>query len=277
MTYGVEQEAKRLGIKVVLENAGGDANVSQQISQLQDLLQRHVNALLVGATDARGIAGVVNQVAASNIPVIGVSSIPNSNNLAALVVTDNTAMGKGEADCLGQALNGKGQVGALAGPAGQSWADMRIAGFKKEIEAKYPNIKLIATSRLADSTNAGFTTMQDWVQRFPTLAGLYSATDDIGAGALQALKAANNSKVKVATSNFSPGDTTLLKSGAFVCTAAQEVVLQGTTAVHTAVAAIQHKLASKMTVKSTPVTMITKSNIGSINYSNISAPTGYKP
>ena len=51
MTYGVEDEARKAGVKVTKVNAGGDANASQQIAQIQDLIQKKVDAIIVGATN----------------------------------------------------------------------------------------------------------------------------------------------------------------------------------------------------------------------------------
>ena len=50
VTYGVEAQAKAAGVELVKVNAGGDANASQQIAQIQDLIQRGVDAIVIGAT-----------------------------------------------------------------------------------------------------------------------------------------------------------------------------------------------------------------------------------
>ena len=71
-----------------------------------------------------------------------------------------------------------------AGPAGQSWADNRLKGFQETLAAESPGIKVVAESRLADNRNSALTTAEDWLQRFPTLTGIYSATDDIGGRAV---------------------------------------------------------------------------------------------
>src|SRR5262249_19852899 len=129
-------------------------------------------------------------------------------------------------------------VGMIAGPAGRSWSDQRANGFRETIKAEFPKIKVVAESRLADNRNSALNTTEDWVQRFPDLKGIYSATDDIGAGVVDGLKAANKfGPVKVSTSNFSPTAQKMLASGEFVCTAIQQIVLQGRVALREAVKA----------------------------------------
>jgi ABC-type sugar transport system substrate-binding protein len=104
LAYGVDDEAKKLGVTVVKLNAGGDGNVNQQISQLQDMAQRHVDAMIVGATSDVAIRPVVEQIIAAKIPVVGLSSLPNTPKLTAAVTADHYAMGKLQAECLGKAM-----------------------------------------------------------------------------------------------------------------------------------------------------------------------------
>jgi ABC-type sugar transport system substrate-binding protein len=276
MVYGVKDEAKKRGVKVIITSAGGDANANQQISQIQNLMQRKVSALIVGATDGDAVKPVVDQAAAQKIPVVGVSSTPNTDTLASSVYTDNAGMGQIQADCLGGAMGGKGQVGVLGGPAGQSWADMRLKGFTDTLAKKYPNVKVVAKSRLADNRNAALTTVQDWVQRFPQLTGIYSATDDVGSGAVDAMQAAHKlGEVKITSSNFSPAAEQLLKNGSFVCVSVQEIVEQGRQSVIQALNAIDGKPVKKTVI--TPVLKLTKANFASTDFGPIRAPKGFTP
>lgn len=276
MDYGIQQEAKKLGVKVITASAGGDANANQQISQLQDLMQRGVKGLIVGATDANAVTPVVDQAIAQNIPVVGASSLPNSKKLTSSVFTDNVGMGKIEAQCLGPAIGGKGNAAMLVGPAGQIWADLRAKGFTDTLKKQFPAIKIVASTRLADNRNAALTITQAWLQRFPALGGIYSVTDDTGAGAADAIQAANKSgAIKVSASNFSPAAQQLLQKGAFVCTAAQEIVTQGEQALLQAVNAAEKKPVQPVVV--TPVIKLTKSNVGQISFAKLQAPAGWKP
>jgi ABC-type sugar transport system substrate-binding protein len=276
MTYGVTDEAKKLGVHVVSVNAGGDANANQQISQLQDLLQRNVDAMIVGATDGDAVKPVVEQALSRKIPVVGLSSLPNTDKLTSAVGTDNAAMGKIQADCLGDALGGKGQVIMFAGPVGQSWAEDRASGFKKTVAAEYPGMEIVTTSNTADNRNSALTTMQDLTQRYPDVNGVYTVTDDIGAGVVDALRESKaTDKIKVASANFSPTAEELVSSGAFVCVAAQEIVEQGRQAVRQAVAAARGEDVEKHVV--TSVVRVDSGNIATVDLSAVRAPEGYTP
>lgn len=273
--YGVEQEAKADGAKVIKLNAGGDSNSSQQISQIQDLIQRKVDAIVVGATNGDAVKAIVERAVAAGIPVVGISSPPNTSKLASLVSADHYDMGKLQAECLAKAIGGKGEVAMMAGPAGQAWSDLRAQGFKETLAKVAPNVKIVAESRLADNRNAALTTAEDWVQRFPDLSGVYSATDDMAAGVVSALKASGKTGVKVSASNLSPTAQQMLKDGELACTSIQQVVAQGRAALKQAVAAAEKGKVEPKVV--TTAVLVTPENVGSIDLGPIVAPADYRP
>ena len=276
VTYGVEEQAKAAGVEVVKVNAGGDANASQQIAQIQDLIQKGVDAIVVGATNGDAVKAVVEQAVAAGIPVIGVSSPPNSDKLAAIVSADHYDMGKLQAECLAEAMGGKGSVAMMAGPSGQAWSDLRADGFRETLAAVAPDIEIVAESRLADNRNAALTTAEDWVQRFPDLSGVYSATDDMAAGVITALKSADRlDAVKVSASNLSPTAQQLIKDGELACTSIQQIVAQGRAAVDQAVAAANGAEVEKSVV--TPALLVTSANIDTVDLSSVVAPADYRP
>jgi ABC-type sugar transport system substrate-binding protein len=276
MNYGVTDEAKKLGVKVINVNAGGDANANKQISQIQDLIQRRVDAFIVGATDGDAVRPIVEQAVNQDIPVVGLSSLPNTTKLASSVVTDNAGMGEIQAQCLGEALDGKGDIAMFAGPVGQSWAEGRAKGFTDTLASKYPGLKVVTKTNTADNRNSALTTMQDIMQRYPDVNGVYSVTDDLGAGVVDALRSAKKIEaVKVTSANFSPAAEDLVKNGEFECIAVQKIVEQGREAVRQAVNAATGKEVVKNVV--TDVVRVDSKTIKTVDLSSVRAPAGYKP
>lgn len=274
--YGIEDEAQKAGVKVVKLSAGGDANVSQQIAQIQDLIQRKVDAIIVGSTNDEALKGVVQQAIDRGIIMIGLASIADSPRVTSIVTGDHYDMGRLQARCLAKAVDGKGDVAMMAGPAGQYWADQRALGFKETLAKESPAIKVVAESRLADNRNAALTTAEDWVQRFPTLKGIYAATDDIAAGVITAYKSSGKLKdVKVSASNFGPTGQELLKQGDLVCTSIQPIVSEGRAAFQQAFAAMNKKPVEKRV--QLPAILVTQDNFSTIDLSAMAAPSSYKP
>lgn len=276
MTYGVEQEAKALGVQLVKLNAGGDANVNTQISQIQDMIQRKVDAIVVGATHGNGVKPIVERAIQQGIPVVGLSSIPNATGLASKVSADHYDMGRLQAQCMGKALGGSGSVVLISQQQGQTWADERRRGFIETIAKDFPEIQVTADSRKPVTRNGAINLVGDWLLRFPKVNGIYNAVDDTAAGAWLAVKAANKqSAVKITASNLSPTAQQMLKDDELVCVSAQQIVTQGREALRQAVLAARKQPTTA--VIETPSLMVTKDALGSLDLSQLAAPAEYRP
>ncbi|HYD62647.1 MAG TPA: TMAO reductase system protein TorT [Noviherbaspirillum sp.] len=276
MTYGVESEARKLGVNLVKLNAGGDSNVNAQISQIQDLIERKVNAIIVGATNANGVKPVIESSIGKGIPVIGLSSIPNASGLSSAISADHYDMGRLQAHCLGKALNGKGAVALISQQQGQSWADTRRRGFIETIQKEYSGIRIVAESRKQVTRNGAINLVEDWLQRFPDINGIYNAVDDTAAGAWLAVKSAQKEgSVRIAASNLSSNAQQMLRNGELVCTSAQQIVTQGREALRQAVQAAK-KEPTKPTIE-TPSILVDRNNLGALDLSLLTAPADYRP
>ena len=128
MHYGVTEEAKAQGLEVTIVNAGGFDQVSRQVQQIENMVQRKPKVMLVGATNAAGIRSAVEQVIAGGIPVIGIGSIPEpTDKLASIVLADHHELGRLQGECLTKVMGGKGEVGLMMGPPGVSWKRMKVS------------------------------------------------------------------------------------------------------------------------------------------------------
>lgn len=276
MDYGVQTEATKKGVKLITVDAGGFDQSSRQIQQIQDLAQRHVDLLLVGATDAKAIGPVVDRVIAQGTPVIGLSSVPASKHLAGIIGADHYGMGVFDATCLAKAIGGSGQVAIMAGPPGVNWAQQRDQGFTDTLKKDDPHVQVVAHQYGASTRNGGLKLMEDWMQRFPDLKGVFAVTDDLGVGAADALAAAGKTgSIKIATANLSQAGKAYLEAGKLSCEAAQQVVLQGRDAVDMALAIINHQPYQK--IIKTKAIGVTKANLDKMDFSQIAAPKNYHP
>jgi ABC-type sugar transport system substrate-binding protein len=275
-SYGVSQEAKKEGVKLITLDAGSDTNVSQQVGQVADLIQRHVNAIIIGATNGDAMKAITERAIASGIPVVGFSSPPSSKKLASDIGADHYDMGRLQARCLGAALKGQGEVAMLAFVEGQVWSDVRAKGFKDTMAKEYPNIKIVAENRRAVSRADGITATEDIMQRFPNLRGLYTTIDELAAGAVTALKADGKAgQVTIATSNLTPIAQQMLRDGEVACSSIQQVVAQGNNAVIQAVKAARKQPTTPEIML--PSLLITKANLDKVDMGPIEAPASWRP
>jgi ABC-type sugar transport system substrate-binding protein len=273
-TYGVEKEAEATGVKLIKVDAGSDNNVAQQIGQIQDLIQRHVNAIIIGAANDDALKPVAERAIAASIPVIGFSTPPNTDKMASYIGADHYDMGRLQAECMGKAIGGKGKVAMMSFVTGQIWADLRAKGFKETVAKQFPGISIVAENRLVTTRAEAITLTEDWIQRFPDLAGIYTTIDDMAGGVVPTLKTAKKSIV-VTTSNLSPAAQKMIHDGDLPCTSIQKIVEQGRNALQQAVKAAQKEPTTKTILL--PALLVTKDNIDTVDLSSVSAPADYRP
>ena len=68
--YGVAEQAKDLGIKMNLVEAGGYTELNKQISQIEDCVAGGAQAVVIGAISFDGLNNLVSEIKKKNIPVI---------------------------------------------------------------------------------------------------------------------------------------------------------------------------------------------------------------
>lgn len=277
MYYGVTEEAKAQGFDVVVVNAGGFDQVSKQVQQIENLAQKKPKVMLVGATNATGVRSAVEQVISSGIPVVAVGSIPEPvDKLASVVLADHYALGQLQAECLAKQLGNKGNVGMMLGPPGVGWALDRAKGFKEILAKVAPDMKVVAEKATVTGRVEGLKLMEDWLQGFPDMVGVYTPVDDMGAGAVDALiNAQKIDKVKVSSSNLSPIGESYLRKGYIPCESVQQIVLQGREGVRQAAILIKGGTPQKLIT--TPAILITSENVDKVDYSEIKAPRDFRP
>lgn len=135
--YGVVEEAKRLGVKLQVVEAGGYTNLNKQISQIEDCVARGANAVIIGAISAEGLNGLVKSLAAKKIPVIDVVNGINAPELTAKALVSFYTMGQSAGVYLAQrhpAGSPKVKVGWFPGPAGAGWVEAAHKGFTDAVK-----------------------------------------------------------------------------------------------------------------------------------------------
>ncbi len=121
-------EAKKRGAEVNVQNANG--NLEEQISQIQYLIEKKVDVIVIVAIDCNGLSDVVQQAKQAGIKVIAYDRLINNADVDLYISFDNemvgTLMGEALAEC--ELTNKK--VLMLAGPMEDSNVSMIESGFR---------------------------------------------------------------------------------------------------------------------------------------------------
>jgi ribose transport system substrate-binding protein len=203
---GLKETFEKLGIKVVAEtNANWDD--AKQISDLEaigvlkpDLV---VSIPLNGATTASAYQALA--AAGSKIVFIdqAADGMEPGKDYAAIVSSDNLALGMYLADELADAIGGKGDVGAMYFANDFYVTNLRYEGFIARVLAKYPDMNVVVAAGHNDP-NKGQEVAQGVLARYPNLAGLYASWSIPAMGAATAAQVAGRSPAdfKIVNENF---------------------------------------------------------------------------
>lgn len=184
LRYGIEEMKTQGMIKNFYETNANDDAV-KQIADIEDLVTKGVDLLIVSAATSEALTPVVEKVMAQGIPVLTVDRNISSDKFVTYVECSSTQMGRLQAEWLMVELNGKGNIVCLPGMAGATPAEDRLAA-AKEVFAQYPDIKILDTQYTSWSPVEGKRIMQALIQRFPEIDGVWADSGLQGSGATEA-------------------------------------------------------------------------------------------
>lgn len=277
LLYGVTDEAKKLGYKVVILDAGGYAHADKQVTQVANLTVQKVKAILMDPANPAAFNGVVRQAQAAGIPVVGTGSPIVASSVAADAAASSSHCNIGKELAIGarKLLPNGGTIASLAGPPGAFWSGDRWRCFKEAVAGS--NIKVVAEQNSEQEIARALNLANDFLQRFPKVSLLYGADDTYGVGAARAVQGAGKcGKTKVLFAVLGPAAEELMRAGCVDYVVAQQTVLIGRIAVRLADTLASGKSVAAKLVE-VPLIPVTMKNVDSIDKTKMQQPKGWKP
>ncbi len=191
---GAKAEAKKNGNELLFVDANGD--VTKQNNDVQDLITRGIDVLIINPVDPKGVAPSIKAAEAADIKVVTVDR-PVAEGAASFVGRDNVKMGELVGEQMVATLgDAGGKVIEIQGDAGGVVSADRSEGFHKAAAAN-PKISIVEGPYCDYIRAKAVTAMQDLLEANKDLKAVYAHNDDMALGALQVLKENNRTDVKV--------------------------------------------------------------------------------
>jgi ribose transport system substrate-binding protein len=149
--------------KLLITDAGHDD--AKQIADIQDLVSRGVDLLIVSANTSQALDPAVSQAAERGIPVVMVDRRVDSDNFVTFVTASDAMMGRLFAQWIVEKLHGKGNVIILGGQAGSSPNENRVKP-AMQVFGAYPGIKILDTVYSDWSPVKGKQVMQAMIAKY---------------------------------------------------------------------------------------------------------------
>jgi ribose transport system substrate-binding protein len=190
-TQSLKDEAAKRGVSIVVTDAQGQT--AKQVSDVEDLIARRVNLILLAPREFEGLAPALQAAKAAKIPVILVDRAAAGKageDYVTLLASNFVEQGRRAAEWLAKATNGQAKIVELSGTPGSSVAADRAKGFREGI-AKHPGMQIVASQTGNFSRAQGDRVMQNIAQSLGAgVTAVYAHNDEMALGAIQALKAA---------------------------------------------------------------------------------------
>lgn len=216
---GARAEAAAQGMNLITVDAQNDA--ARQISNVEDLIQKHVSVILLNPTDSDAVANVVREANAAGIKVISLDRTVDGATVSVSIASDNVAGGEIAGKALLARIGGKGNLVELVGIPGSSAARERGEGFDEAIKSD-PDVKLVAEQPANFDRAQGLSVMENILQRNRNIQGVFAQNDEMALGAATALNEAGLKNVAIVGFDATPDGVAAVKAGQLTGTVQQK-------------------------------------------------------
>ncbi|CAN5406907.1 ABC transporter substrate-binding protein [soil metagenome] len=261
---GARKAGKELGVNVPELGAQSEADINGQISILENAVSGKPAAIVISPTEFKALGAPITE-AAKSVPIIGIDSGADSQAFTSFLTTDNVQGGRVAADGLATAIQKKlgkveGDVALITALPGVGSLDQRAQGFKEQLAAKYPGLKLVADKVADGQATTGLNITTDLLTANPNLAGIFASNLIMAQGAGQAI-AENKVQDKVALVGFDSDDRLVkfLSDGVISALIVQDPFRMGYDGIKTALAVSKGEKTEKLV--DTGANLITTENM----------------
>lgn len=176
----------------------GNGEPSVEIANIESIVQRKPDVIIVSSLSGTAVYPAYEEINKAGIPlIINNSGIPDDSatniHYTSFISPDDWQNGKLLGQYMADRLHGKGNIIIIEGVAESSNYEHRLGGFMEVIE-KYPDIHIVGKQSGAWIRMPAMKATVDLLQANPKVDGIYAMNDEMGMGALAALRSAGRDK-----------------------------------------------------------------------------------
>ncbi|MGE4252448.1 MAG: TMAO reductase system periplasmic protein TorT [Parvibaculaceae bacterium] len=273
VAYGVMEEARRLGIKATLLEAGGYSNLVKQIAQYDDCVSLGADAIVLSVVSEAGLANKIKEGHDKKIPQVALINPVSNAPVDAKIFVDYGDQAAFAAKYLVERYKGRETVNAVIfpGPPGADWANDAAKGFKEAVAGS--NINILEEKYEDTGKATQLPLVEDTLQAHDNVNLLFGVPS-MTSVAVEALSEAGRDNIDVMAyivDQQAARDTAAGKILGFV---SESPVVQGSIAIDTAVRLLEKADVTKNMAPQT--VLVTKDNIGTIDLRSGLAPEGWQ-
>ncbi len=171
------------------------SSATQQVNDIEDLLARNVNALVVLPFESDPLTAPVKAAKAKGVFITAVDRGLGEEGIEDLYVGgDNPQYGRTAAEYFKKKFPEGGKVVVMRGIP-TAIDNIRIEAFEEALKGS--KIEVLDKQYANWNPDKGFEVMQDYLQRFPQIDGVWAGDDDAALGAIEAIRQSGRQKIAV--------------------------------------------------------------------------------
>ena len=186
-------EKEHPSLEVVVSTA---RDAAEQVDKIETMLALGVKALVVLPHEPGPLTGICEQARENGVYLVVVDRGLTKPVANLTVVGDNPGFGRAAAEAMARQLGGKGDIVIMEGIPCQVNTD-RVNGFRETL-AKYPDIRVLESQAANWDTEKGLKLMENFLQKYPKIDGLWTGDDDVLLGALKAYEESGRQDLRCA-------------------------------------------------------------------------------
>ena len=189
---GVEEAAQAAGFELVFADARD--NPAKQVRDLEDMVTRKCDVILISTYYAEAITPAVRMINEAGIPLVVLSSSIKGNiSWTCHLSTDTLGTARAAGEYFVKTLGGKGRIVQIEGKPGSVVNQMRGSGWR-EVIAKSPGIEIVKHVVANYERMQALRHMEDILRSTPDISAVYCHNDEMALGAIKAVREAGRSK-----------------------------------------------------------------------------------
>ena len=232
MYEAAQAKAAELGVEVIVLDAANDA--AKDVSNMEDLLSRGVDAILYNPVDSDAAPAVVELANKAGVPVITIDRSSNGGEVVSHIASDNVYGGKIAGEYIVSLLPDGGEIAEIQGQAGASAAKDRGDGFHQAVDT-IENIKVVSSQIGNWDRTQALSIMENVMQANPNVKAVFCHNDVMALGVVEACQQAGRSDILIVGFDADKDAISAIQEGTMMATVQQLPDQMGIIGVQTAV------------------------------------------
>ena len=215
LAKGGEEACEKYGYEHITMNPEGD--IQKQTDLVQSCISQEVTGLYIHAVDSQAIIPIMKQAADSGIYVFSQTdaalqeAFKDYDNVFFADYSHKNAA-ENCATAVGEALEGAGKVGIIAGIAGADNTTQRSEYFRAKIEEEYPDIEIVNEINCDWDRAVALNAAEDMITGNPDIGAFYCMGEEMAWGVLEAVQDSGKD-IKIVTIDASTPTVQMVMDG----------------------------------------------------------------